>query len=113
MMKKQIAIVGFMLAAALPDAWRGITAQAEEDFFRQSVAPLIETRCLRCHGENAEGGFSLATAAKLAMGGDSGPALAPGKPEESLLIQMISGEKPEMPKGGKSLSADEVAVLRR
>src|SRR5690349_4639904 len=98
MMKKQIAIVGFMLAAALPDAWCRANAQSEEDFFRRSVAPLLEARCVRCHGEKAEGGFSLATAAKIAMGGDSGPALAPGKPDESLLIQMISGEKPEMPK---------------
>ncbi len=113
MNKRQIAIISFMLAACLPHAWCEANAQAEEDFFRQSVAPLLAARCIRCHGEKAEGGFSLATAAKLAKGGDSGPALAPGKPDESLLIQMISGEKPEMPKGGKSLSADEVGVLRR
>lgn len=89
------------------------SSAAEAEFFKQKVAPLFESHCLRCHGEKAEGGLSLATADKLAAGGDSGAAVEPGKPNESLLLEMVQGEKPEMPKGGKPLSAAEVAVLRR
>lgn len=100
--------VSLLLAAAEP-----ARLAAEDEFFQKKVAPLLEARCLRCHGEKAEGGLSLASAEKLAAGGDSGPVVEPGKPEESLLLQAVGGEKPSMPKGGKPLSADEVAVLRR
>jgi hypothetical protein len=48
--------------------------------------------------------------AKLIAGGDSGPAIQPGKPEESLLVEAINYSGLEMPPGGK-LKADEIAVL--
>ena len=37
-------------------------------------------------------------------GGDSGPAVVPGKPEESMLLDMIAGDPPEMPQKDKPLS---------
>jgi cytochrome c553 len=75
---------------------------------------ILQARCLRCHGgASTKGGLSLATLETMKAGGESGPAVEPGKPEESLLIEKVSGEKPEMPRGEKPLSPEEVASLRR
>ena len=60
------------------------------------VLPIFQVRCLVCHGKREQrGGLDLRTRASRLKGGKSGPALVPGKPEESLLIQRIqSGAMP-------------------
>ncbi len=60
------------------------------------VLPIFQMRCQLCHGKRKqEGGLDLRTMASRLKGGNSGPALVPGKPEESLLIQRIAaGEMP-------------------
>ena len=57
-------------------------------------------------------GLSLASAADARKGGLHGPAIVPGKPEQSLLLGMISGEKPKMPMGDAPLSPAQVAEIR-
>src|ERR1700754_4964473 len=87
---------------------------ADDRLFRERVAPIFETRCVRCHeGDKPKGGLSLVSAAKLQKGGESGPVVTLGKPDDSSLVDYISGDKPEMPKDGKPLSAAEVAVVRQ
>jgi mono/diheme cytochrome c family protein len=87
---------------------------ADETLFRKQVAPLLEQHCLRCHDHKSRrGGLSLATAADLAAGGDSGPALVSGKPSESLLLSMVSGHKPKMPKKAAPLKSEQVAILQK
>ncbi len=91
----------------------GSVRAADEMLFRKQVAPLLERHCLRCHGQKIQrGGLSLATAANLTAGGDSGPAFTPGRPSESRLLEMVSGEKPKMPKKAPPLKLEQVAVLR-
>jgi hypothetical protein len=91
----------------------GTPSDADERSFRGSVAPILESRCVRCHGGIAtKGGLSLATAEALRKGGDSGPAIEAGKPDESLLLEKIGGETPEMPKGSAPLSAREIEAIR-
>jgi len=60
------------------------------------VLPIFQMRCTGCHGKRRqEGGLDLRTQAGRLKGGKSGPALVPGKPEESLLLKRIlSGEMP-------------------
>ena len=58
-------------------------------------------------------GLSLASAADAKRGGAHGPAIVPGKPEEGMLIKMISGEKPKMPMQAAPLSAGEIVEIRR
>ncbi|HEX5443974.1 MAG TPA: PSD1 and planctomycete cytochrome C domain-containing protein [Pirellulales bacterium] len=83
-------------------------------FFREHVAPLFEAHCVRCHqGDAPKGGLSLATAAAMARGGESGKVVEVGKPDESLLVDYISGEQPEMPKGSPRLSSEQVAAIRQ
>src|SRR5512138_923854 len=78
--------------------------------FRDHVAPVLEKRCVHCHGGvSSKGNLSLTTAQGVFKGGDGGSAVVAGKPEESPLLEMISGDPPEMPKKGAPLSRQEVA----
>ena len=86
------------------------------DFFEEQVRPVLVKRCYECHsGRKTSGGLSLETAAGWQTGGESGPAIVPGNPDDSLLIDAINYRSLEMPpsdKGGK-LSEDEIAVLTK
>lgn len=63
---------------------------------RDVVVTILQVRCVLCHGRrNQEGNLDLRTRASMLQGGRSGPAIVPGKPEESLLIQRIAHQ--EMP----------------
>jgi len=109
MSMRAVAYVVFAAALAGPGVARG----EDDRVFREQVAPIFERRCVSCHGESApKGKLSLVTIKGLNAGGASGPALVPGNPEESLLLESISGERPEMPKTGGRLSAQEVASVR-
>lgn len=67
-----------------------------EHVTENAVLPIFQSRCVLCHGKRRqEGGLDLRTQASRLKGGKSGPALVPGKPDESLLIKRIaSGEMP-------------------
>ena len=67
-----------------------------ESVTENDVLPIFQTRCVLCHGKRRqEGGLDLRTQASRLKGGKSGPALVPGKPDESLLIKRIAaGEMP-------------------
>ncbi len=82
--------------------------------FRESVAPILERHCVSCHhGEKAKGGLVLSDAEHALAGGESGAAIVPGKPAESLLLEYISGDKPEMPKNAPPLKPDDIEAIRR
>src|SRR5687767_563422 len=78
----------------------GLTARGAEnglEFFEKRVRPVLIERCYECHGEKKQkGGLRLDSAAAVAKGGDTGPAVIPGKPEESLLVEAISGHDPDL-----------------
>jgi hypothetical protein len=100
-----IAIVCLLAAA---------TSRGDDSLFRDRVAPILERRCLSCHSDaNAKGKLSLATARALQKGGEGGPAVEPGKPDDSLILEKVVGKKPAMPKTGSPLTPAEVETLRR
>ena len=75
-----------------PDAKPAVGAADPKalEFFENKVRPLLAERCLECHGpEKHKANLRLDSLAAILKGGDSGPALVPGKPEESLLVQAI------------------------
>lgn len=102
------------LCAALLCLSLGELAAGDEPVdFATQVAPLFEQHCLRCHSPgNKKGDVSLATFADL----KSNEYVVPGDPDGSYLLELVTGsdeEPPAMPKDGKPLSDDEVALLRQ
>jgi hypothetical protein len=74
----------------------------------------LRQRCLHCHGpKKTKAGLDLSSRDFLLQGGDHGPAVIPGNAADSLLVKMVSGPAPKMPKQGKPLTAEQIADLRR
>lgn len=94
------------------------TEDARVAFFRNQVRPILTTHCLRCHNPTRakrSGGLDQSTIAGLLRGGLSGPALVPGRPDESLLILAVRHEDPDlqMPLGEDKLTDDLIAALEQ
>jgi hypothetical protein len=112
---------GFVLATlllavcSLPCLLSADDFSAEDlESFEKSIRPLLIENCISCHGqEKQEGGLSLATRELMIQGGDSGAAVVPGKPDESLLVEAIEYlHEPKMPPGGK-LKAPQIELVRK
>ncbi|MEZ6067913.1 MAG: c-type cytochrome domain-containing protein [Planctomycetaceae bacterium] len=74
------------------------------EFFEAKIRPVLIAHCYQCHsaeGDGIKGGLRLDFADGWRVGGDSGPAVLPGKPEESLLLEAIKYEGYEMPPAGQ------------
>jgi mono/diheme cytochrome c family protein len=81
------------------------------DYFETRVRPILANNCYACHTSMAASGLRVDSLAALLKGGGSGPAIVPGDPEKSLLIQAVrQSSELKMPKGGK-LKPEEVQVL--
>ncbi len=82
------------------------------EFFEKTIRPLLVANCQKCHGpEEAKSGLRIDSRAALLQGGESGPAIVPGSPEEGLLIDAVRyGDVYQMPPTGKLRDA-EVANL--
>ncbi|MDX1979954.1 MAG: DUF1549 domain-containing protein, partial [Bryobacteraceae bacterium] len=84
------------------------------EFFENRVRPVLARNCLACHGASKLGGLDMTTREGLLKGGQSGPAIVPGKPLESRLIRSVehSDEKLRMPLGQPRVAAKEIADLK-
>lgn len=83
------------------------------DVFKKHVKPILETRCLRCHGgKKIESDFDLSDREGLIKGGQFGNAVVPGKSRESQLVKLIQHVKePHMPDGDKKLADAQIAKI--
>jgi mono/diheme cytochrome c family protein len=82
-----------------------------DDFFENQIRPLLVQRCASCHTQTASSGLRVDSRDSLLKGGEHGPAILPGNPDGSLLVQAVRQEGSlKMPRGGK-LTAREVADL--
>ncbi len=92
----------------------GLPAVSEKD-----VLPIFQVRCVACHGKGRqEAGLDLRTRASRLKGGRSGPAVVPGNPDRSPIIQKIeSGEMPpvelQLANSVRPPTAAELQLLRR
>ena len=88
---------------------------AEGDaFFRERVEPILRQRCFECHSHEGKikGGLVLDSRLGWQAGGESGPAIVPGSPEKSRLIEAVRYKNPDMEMPPKAkLPQNEVAVL--
>lgn len=90
------------------------SAPATEKLFHEQVAPILVKNCVECHNDvTTKGGLNLESLATTLKGGEEGPAIIPGKADESPLYQMIVGEKPDMPKKKPALSTAETDLIKQ
>ncbi len=97
-------------------SWLGQTVAAAEKAgprFETEVRSILKAHCWQCHGEAGEkkGGLDTRLARFLISGGESGPAIVPGKHTASRLYERVASG--EMPPGAKRLSARDISVLAR
>jgi hypothetical protein len=96
--------------SALP----GTTITPEQKrFFEAKIRPVLVAQCGKCHAQTAEkvrGGLRLDSREGLRRGGDSGPAVVPGKPEASLLIRAIRYRDEELRMPPKAKLPDAVVA---
>lgn len=81
--------------------------------WEHDVQPLLQENCTKCHGgAKQKGELDLRSTESALRGGESGPAIVPQKPGESLLIKVLDAEAdPHMPPK-KQLAAEDIATLR-
>ncbi len=80
-----------------------VSVAAQPVSYRKDIAPLLNQRCVACHQSgNPSGGFIAETVAGIAEAARSG-----------LLLDTLVGERPRMPKAGKPLTQEQVALIRR
>ena len=85
----------------------------QEKFFEAKIRPVLATQCGKCHASTAEkvrGGLTLDSREALRLGGDSGPAIVPGNPDESLLIRAIRYHDDELQMPPKTKLPDSVVA---
>jgi cytochrome c553 len=105
-------------AAELPANHPAVTPLSSVDlqFFETKIRPLLADKCFQCHSQKADkvrGGLLLDSREAVLQGGNTGPSLVPGKPDDSLLIQAVryKDEDLQMPPKGEKLSDQQIADL--
>ncbi len=89
------------------------SAQSPEEFFENRVRPVLAESCMDCHGRLRRGNLRLNSRDAMLRGGDSGPAIIPGDPDGSLLIQTVRHEieGQEMPRDEDPLTPQQIEGL--
>jgi WD40 repeat protein len=83
--------------------------------FEKEIGPILTAKCAGCHsGKVHRAAYDMSTLAGLLGGGDTGPAIVPGKSGESLLVQLAGRtKKPTMPpKDHEPLGPQELALIK-
>ena len=93
--------------------------QKDEITFKVHIQPIFHKHCSRCHKSRflSQCGLRLNSVKSILKGGDSGPVVVPGAPNNSLLIKQISADKGDErrmpPKGNESLGSDEILLIKK
>ena len=114
---QSVSLFTGVLAFAMP-AFAADPTKEQLDFFEGKIRPILTEKCYKCHSletGKSKGGLTLDLAASTLKGGDTGPGVVPGKPEESLIYKAVTYldkdlEMPPSSSGGK-LSAQEIADI--
>lgn len=105
------------LAFALP-TFADEPTKEQLDFFEGKIRPILSEKCYKCHSlesGKSKGGLTVDLAAATLKGGDTGPGIVPGKPEESLIYKAVTYadkdmQMPPTSSGGK-LDAQQIADI--
>ena len=113
--RQRLLVAALLLLGVGVVCWRVFAPEHRVDF-NTEVKPIINAKCITCHGGvRAKGGFSLLFREDAFAKTESGrPAIVPGDPDHSEMIRRISSSDPEvrMPYKHESLSKEEIDVLR-
>lgn len=92
--------VGFAACAAM---YASSPAPDSADFFELRIRPILANNCYSCHAASQLGGLRLDSQESILKGGKSGPAVVPGDPAQSLLIEAVRQVNPKlkMPMGSR------------
>jgi cytochrome c553 len=91
------------------------SAHAAAVDFSRDIAAILTAHCAECHGPNFQKG-KVSLAQRDHLLGEVAPwkkVVVPGKPDESKLVKMVTGDEPEMPKKGPKLTVAEISLLRQ
>ncbi len=88
---------GWWLLVAVASAQDDGRDNARAAQFEREIRPVLAAQCVKCHGEKKQEGGLRLIRVPLDEGGDSGPVLEAGKPEESLIISALHHQGLEMP----------------
>ena len=97
-------VVTLLLSSSSRGFCQDTTQNSEaERFFETNVRPVLIARCFKCHSEAmTKGGLRLDSSEGMQKGGETGPVVIVGKPDESLLLQAVRHENGlKMPPDGK------------
>src|SRR5262249_12471756 len=94
-------------------AGRPLRAADKSPTYEGDIRPLVQAKCAKCHGDKVrKADLDPTTPDGILKGGESGKAIAAGKPDESLLFEKVhKGEMP--PKKEGRLSEADVETIRR
>ncbi len=88
---------------------------SQEDLFRESVLPILQSRCYSCHSHNSgnmESDLALDWKSGWEKGGTRGPAIRPGNPEASLLMRVIEHLEPDLKMPDEQIPPSEREIIR-
>ncbi|MDB6075742.1 MAG: Planctomycete cytochrome, partial [Verrucomicrobiaceae bacterium] len=119
MQPTSVVLSALLLAAAVPVILSAALVveqdPAQLEFFEKKVRPVLADHCYACHSADTKpaGGLRVDDRNGLLVGGEEGPAIVVGEPENSLLLKRIThaDAKKRMPKEGDLLTAAELADL--
>lgn len=78
--------------------------------FANDVMPIIQSRCVNCHGgDRIEEGLLMRTYDELMAGSDNGAVIVPGNVTDSLLVELVTTK--EMPKKGPKLTPPQIQII--
>jgi len=98
---------------------RNVLQEEQIRFFEKKIRPVLVKQCYECHSASAKelkSDLRLDTRAGIRKGGESGAAVVPGNPDDSLLIQVLRYDGLEMPPDKplpKTVIADFVAWVKQ
>jgi mono/diheme cytochrome c family protein len=110
-----LLLAGLALTGRLAGA-DAVPTAAQLEFFEKEVRPILAENCYECHGpKKQKSGLRLDARAYILKGGEVGPVVVPGQPEQSRLILAINHTKRKdveaMPSEDKKLAPKEIAAL--
>jgi uncharacterized membrane protein len=105
-----VILGGWLTAAGAEPEPRAKPAAVD---YQRDVVPILEAKCNRCHTEKKAGGKLITTSrAAMLKGGASGPAIEPGNPDKSILIELIHFNEMPPKRVQPRVTADELKLLK-